>query len=93
MSCWKEKELLCSTLHSCAFKLRIRYVIIEEGVVLFGVEIPVGMKFSQVEKLFFAIPGALTLICPSTHLPRYLELSGEWVDKGIDDIYCLSVSV
>lgn len=51
------------------------------------------------EKLFkgkkvvvFALPGAFTPTCSSTHLPRYNDLAGEFKKAGVDDIYCLSVN-
>lgn len=40
----------------------------------------------------FALPGAFTPTCSSTHLPRYEELYDEFQAQGIDDIYCLSVN-
>ncbi len=40
----------------------------------------------------FALPGAFTPTCSSTHLPRYEELYDDFVAQGIDDIYCLSVN-
>ncbi|HKK50776.1 MAG TPA: peroxiredoxin [Myxococcota bacterium] len=42
--------------------------------------------------IVFALPGAFTPTCSSTHLPRYEELYGEFKAEGIDDIYCLSVN-
>ncbi|MEE4361179.1 MAG: peroxiredoxin [Pseudomonadales bacterium] len=40
----------------------------------------------------FALPGAFTPTCSSTHLPRYEELYEEFRAQGVDDIYCLSVN-
>ena len=40
----------------------------------------------------FALPGAFTPTCSSTHLPRYEELYEEFKAAGIDEIYCLSVN-
>ncbi len=40
----------------------------------------------------FALPGAFTPTCSSTHLPRYEELAGALADSGIDEIACLSVN-
>ncbi|MEM7734530.1 MAG: peroxiredoxin [Deinococcota bacterium] len=40
----------------------------------------------------FALPGAFTPTCSSTHLPRFEELYGQFEEQGIDDIYCLSVN-
>ncbi|MEE4380760.1 MAG: peroxiredoxin [Pseudomonadales bacterium] len=40
----------------------------------------------------FALPGAFTPTCSSTHLPRYEELYDEFQALGVDDIYCISVN-
>lgn len=40
----------------------------------------------------FALPGAYTPTCSSTHLPRYNDLYDTFKQNGIDAIYCLSVN-
>jgi glutaredoxin-like protein len=40
----------------------------------------------------FALPGAYTPTCSSTHLPRYNELASTFSKHGVDDIVCLSVN-
>jgi len=40
----------------------------------------------------FALPGAFTPTCSSSHLPRYEELYEAFQAAGIDEIYCLSVN-
>lgn len=40
----------------------------------------------------FALPGAFTPTCSSTHLPGYEKLYDEIINQDIDDIYCLSVN-
>ncbi len=40
----------------------------------------------------FALPGAFTPTCSSSHLPRYAELAGRLREAGIDEIVCLSVN-
>ena len=40
----------------------------------------------------FALPGAFTPTCSSTHLPRYNELAGVLKENGVDDIICLAVN-
>ena len=42
--------------------------------------------------IVFALPGAFTPTCSSTHLPRYNELAPVFKQNGIDDIICLSVN-
>lgn len=42
--------------------------------------------------ILFALPGAFTPTCSSTHLPRYNELAPVFAKEGIDDIICLSVN-
>ena len=40
----------------------------------------------------FALPGAFTPTCSSTHLPRYNELAGVFRQNGVDEIVCLAVN-
>jgi len=40
----------------------------------------------------FALPGAYTPTCSSTHLPRYNELFPTFRENGVDEIVCLSVN-
>lgn len=40
----------------------------------------------------FALPGAFTPTCSSTHLPRYNELAPAFFANGVDSIVCLSVN-
>jgi len=40
----------------------------------------------------FALPGAFTPTCSSTHLPRYNELAGAFKENGVDEIVCISVN-
>lgn len=40
----------------------------------------------------FALPGAFTPTCSSTHLPGYEAKYDELKAKGVDEVYCLSVN-
>ncbi len=40
----------------------------------------------------FALPGAFTPTCSTSHLPRYEELYDEFRKLGIDQVVCLSVN-
>ena len=42
--------------------------------------------------IVFALPGAFTPTCSSTHLPRYNELAPVFFENGVDAIICLSVN-
>jgi glutaredoxin-like protein len=40
----------------------------------------------------FALPGAFTPTCSSTHVPRYNQLAPAFKAHGVDDIVCISVN-
>ena len=48
--------------------------------------------FKGKKVVLFALPGAFTPTCSSTHLPRFEALYDEFKALGIDEIYCLSVN-
>ncbi len=40
----------------------------------------------------FALPGAFTPTCSSTHVPRYDQLAAEFKRHGVDEVICVSVN-
>lgn len=48
--------------------------------------------FKGKKVVLFALPGAFTPTCSSTHLPRYEELYDEFMKLGVDRVVCLSVN-
>ncbi len=48
--------------------------------------------FGGKKVVLFALPGAFTPTCSSTHLPRYEELYDEFRALGIDAVICLAVN-
>ncbi len=40
----------------------------------------------------FALPGAFTPTCSSTHVPRYNQLAAEFKRHGVDEVICMSVN-
>jgi glutaredoxin-like protein len=48
--------------------------------------------FKGKKVVLFALPGAYTPTCSSTHLPRYNELFDTFKKAGIDSVVCLSVN-
>lgn len=48
--------------------------------------------FSGKKVVVFALPGAFTPTCSSSHVPRYNELASEFKRRGVDTIACVSVN-
>lgn len=48
--------------------------------------------FNNRKVILFALPGAFTPTCSSTHLPRYNALASTFKQEGVDEIVCLSVN-
>ncbi|EDM27762.1 putative peroxiredoxin/glutaredoxin family protein [Lentisphaera araneosa HTCC2155] len=55
-------------------------------------DLSTGEIFKNKTVVVFALPGAFTPTCSSTHLPRYNQLAPVLKANGVDDIYCLSVN-
>jgi glutaredoxin-like protein len=56
------------------------------------VDVTTEQLFKNKTVVVFALPGAFTPTCSSTHLPRYNELAGVLKENGVDDIVCISVN-
>lgn len=48
--------------------------------------------FKGKKVVLFALPGAFTPTCSSTHLPGYEQHYDDLKNAGIDEVYCLSVN-
>ncbi len=48
--------------------------------------------FKDKKTILFAIPGAFTPVCSAKHLPGFVTHSQQLLDKGIDQIACLSIN-
>lgn len=48
--------------------------------------------FAGKKVVVFALPGAFTPTCSSSHVPRYDELAPEFERLGVDSIVCISVN-
>jgi len=80
------------TVPQVVFKTRVR----DESV---GGENPFRWQDLSTDEIFkgkrvvlFALPGAFTPTCSTTHLPRYEELYEDFLGEGVDEVYCLSVN-
>ena len=77
---------------SVVFKTRVR----DESI---GGENPFRWQDVTSDEIFkgkrvvvFALPGAFTPTCSSTHLPGYEKFYDEIKLQGVDEVYCLSVN-
>ena len=74
------------------FKTRVRDDSIEGPNPFRWQEVATDEIFGGKRVVLFALPGAFTPTCSSTHLPRYEELNDEFKALGIDAVVCLSVN-
>ena len=42
--------------------------------------------------LLFSLPGAFTPTCSTFQLPDYEKMYNEFIEAGVDDVYCISVN-
>lgn len=56
------------------------------------VDVTTDELFGGKTVVVFALPGAFTPTCSSTHLPGYNECAGVFKENGVDDIICISVN-
>ncbi len=67
----------------------IKVPVIQKGVVS---KVILSNELKGKDIIMFGVPGAFTPTCSEKHMPSYIKLHKEFVAKGIDDIYCLSVN-
>lgn len=56
------------------------------------VDIDTDEVFKGKTVVVFALPGAFTPTCSSTHVPRYNQLTPAFKQHGVDEVICLSVN-
>ena len=81
-----------STVPNVTFKTRVRNNAIEGPNPFEWKDLSSDEVFKGKRVVLFALPGAFTPTCSTSHLPRYAELHDEFRAEGIDQIVCLSVN-
>ena len=67
----------------------IKVPIIQNGIVSKAI---LSDELKGKKIIMFGVPGAFTPTCSEKHMPSYIKLHKEFIAKGIDNIYCLSVN-
>jgi len=56
------------------------------------VDVTTDELFKGKTVVVFALPGAFTPTCSSTHVPRYNQLTPAFKQQGVDEVICISVN-
>jgi len=80
------------TVPKVTFKTRVRNNAIEGDNPFEWKDLTSDEIFKGKRIILFALPGAFTPTCSTSHLPRYEELHNEFRAEGIDQTICLSVN-
>ena len=67
----------------------IKVPIIKNGV---SEIISIIDEFNNKKIVLFGIPGAFTPTCSEEHFPGYIKLYHKIIERGVDNIYCMSVN-
>ena len=67
----------------------IKVPVIEKGITS---KVLLSDELKGKKVIIFGVPGAFTPTCSEKHMPSYIKLHKQFSEKGIDDIYCLSVN-
>jgi len=80
------------TVPEVVFKTRVRDEHVEGENPFRWQDVSSQDIFGGKKIVLFALPGAFTPTCSSTHLPGYEAKYQQFKDLGVDEIYCLSVN-
>jgi len=80
------------TVPNVVFKTRVRDESIGGDNPFKWQDISTSDIFANKNVVVFSLPGAFTPTCSSTHLPGFEEKYQQLKDKGVDEVYCISVN-
>lgn len=83
---------MTNTVPQITFKTRIRDTSVEGENPFRWQDITSNDIFKGKKIVLFALPGAFTPTCSSTHLPGFEAKYEDLKAKGVDEVYCLSVN-
>ena len=63
--------------------------IINKGIIS---KVILSDELKNKKVIIFGVPGAFTPTCSEKHMPSYIKYYQQLSEKGVDDIYCLSVN-
>jgi peroxiredoxin len=81
-----------SRVPQVVFKTRVRDESVEGSNPYRWQDVSTDDVFAGKKIVVFALPGAFTPTCSSTHLPGFEARYDEFKALGVDEIYCLSVN-
>lgn len=88
----RHKENTMTRVPDVTFKTRVRNDALEGPNPFEWKEVTSDDLFKGKKVVLFALPGAYTPTCSTTHLPGYEEHYEEFKALGVDSIICLSVN-
>lgn len=80
------------TVPNVVFKTRVRDESVEGENPFRWQDLTTQEIFGGKKIVLFALPGAFTPTCSSTHAPGYEKLYDEFKGLGVDEVICLSVN-
>jgi peroxiredoxin len=84
--------MLNNKVPQVVFKTRVRDESVEGPNPFRWQDVATDEIFKGRNVVVFALPGAYTPTCSSTHLPGYQQKYHELKELGVDEVYCLSVN-
>ncbi len=88
----KKEPKIPTKVPDVVFKTRVRDENVEGSNPYRWQDVTSDEIFKRKKVVLFALPGAFTPTCSSTHLPGYEALYDEFKKLGVDEVICLSVN-